>query len=61
MSKQLALDAGYAYIFVKDSSSNLCNAAQAAANPAACGGKNNLVGTYENDINLLSVQLRYSY
>jgi long-chain fatty acid transport protein len=61
MSKQLAIDAGYAYIFVKDSSVNLCNGAQAAANPAACAGKNNLVGTYENDINLLSVQLRYAY
>jgi long-chain fatty acid transport protein len=61
MSKQLAVDAGYAYIFVKDSSSNLCNAAQAAANPPACAGKNNLVGTYENDINILSVQLRYTY
>jgi long-chain fatty acid transport protein len=61
MSKQLALDAGYAYLFVKDSSSDLCNAAQAAGNPAACAGKNNLVGTYENDVNILSVQLRYSY
>ena len=61
MSKQLAIDAGYAYIFVKDSSINLCNAAQAAANPPACAGKNNLVGTYENDINILSVQLRYAY
>jgi long-chain fatty acid transport protein len=61
MSKQLAVDAGYAYIFLKDSSSNLCNAAQAAANPPACSGRNNLVGTYESDINILSVQLRYNY
>jgi long-chain fatty acid transport protein len=61
MSKQLAFDAGYAYLFVKDSTSNLCNAAQAAANPAACAGKNNLVGTYENDVNILSLQVRYSY
>ena len=39
MSKQLAIDAGYAYIFVKDSSVNLCNAAQAAANPAGVRGQ----------------------
>jgi long-chain fatty acid transport protein len=61
MSKQLAFDAGYAYLFVKDGSSNLCNATQAAANPAACAGRNNLVGTYENDVNILSMQVRYTY
>jgi long-chain fatty acid transport protein len=61
VSKQLAIDAGYAHLFVKDSSSDLCNAVQAAANPPACAGKNNLVGTYENDVNILSMQLRYSY
>jgi long-chain fatty acid transport protein len=61
MSKQLALDAGYAHLFVKDSSSDLCNAAQAAVHPAACAGRNNLVGTYENDVNILSLQLRYTY
>jgi long-chain fatty acid transport protein len=60
-SKQLALDAGYAYIFVKDSSTNLCNPPQAAANPPACAGKNNLVGTSDNDINIVSLQLRYTY
>jgi long-chain fatty acid transport protein len=61
MSKNLAFDAGYAYLFVKDGPSNLCTAAQAAANPPACAGKNNLVGTYENDVNILSMQVRYSY
>jgi long-chain fatty acid transport protein len=61
MSKRLAFDAGYAYLFVKDSSVDLCNAAQAVANPPACAGKNNLVGTYENDVNILSVQVRYTY
>jgi len=60
-SKQLALDAGYAYIFVKESSINLCNPPQAAANPPACAGKNNLVGTSDNDINIVSLQLRYTY
>ena len=62
MSKQLALDVGYAHIFVKDASVNLCNAAQAAANPAACAGKNNLVGTYsDNKVDILSAQMRYAF
>ncbi len=61
MSRQIAFDFGYAHIFVKDASSNLCDAAQAAANPAACGGKNNLVGTYKNDVNIISGQMRYAF
>lgn len=61
MSKKLAMDVGYAHLFVKDPSMNLCNAAQAAANPAACAGKNNLVGTYENNVNILSTQARYAF
>jgi long-chain fatty acid transport protein len=61
MSKQLAFDFGYAHLFMRDASSDLCNAAQAAANPAACSGKNNLVGTYKSDVNILSAQVRYSF
>ena len=61
MSDQLAVDVGYAHIFVRDGSINLCSAAQTAANPAACAGKNNLVGTYKNDVNILSAQVRYSF
>jgi long-chain fatty acid transport protein len=61
LSKQAAIDFGYAHLFVKDGSVNLCNAAQAAANPAACAGKNNLVGTFQNDVNILSTQLRYTF
>lgn len=61
LSRQLALDVGYAHIFVKDSTVNLCNAVQAAANPAACAGKNNLVGTYENSVDILSAQMRYAF
>lgn len=60
-SKNTAVDWGLAYLFVKDSSVNLCNAAQAAANPAACAGKNNLVGNYSNNVKILSVQLRQSF
>jgi long-chain fatty acid transport protein len=61
LSKQAAIDFGYAHLFVKDGSVNLCNAAQAAANAAACAGKNNLVGTFQNDVNILSAQLRYTF
>lgn len=61
VSKQLAVDIGYAHLFVRDSGVNLCNAAQAAANPAACTGKNNLVGTFDNKVNILAAQLRYSF
>jgi long-chain fatty acid transport protein len=59
--KQLAVDIGYAHLFVSDSGVNLCNAAQVAANPAACAGKNNLVGTFDNKVNILSAQVRYSF
>jgi len=61
MSKQSAIDFGYAYLHVKDPSINLCGPAAAAANPAACAGKNNLVGNYSNDVNILSVQFRHSF
>jgi long-chain fatty acid transport protein len=61
MSKQLAFDFGYAHLFVKDASMNLCNAAQAAANPAACSGKNNLVGSYSNKVDIISAQARYAF
>jgi long-subunit fatty acid transport protein len=40
---------------------NLCNAAQAAANPAACAGKNNLVGSYRNKVDIISAQVRYAF
>ena len=62
MSRQLAIDVGYAHLFVRDASVNLCNAAQAAANPAACAGKNNLVGTYNsNKVDIISAQARYAF
>ena len=61
ISKQAAVDVGYAHLWVKDPTLNLCNAAQAAANPPACSGKNNLVGRYDSNVNIVSVQLRYSF
>lgn len=61
ISKQAVLDFGYAYLWVKEPSSNLCSPAGAAANPAACAGKNNLVGTYDNNVNIVSAQFRYNF
>jgi long-chain fatty acid transport protein len=61
LSKQAAIDFGYAHLFMKDASVNLCNAAQAAANPPACSGKNNLVGTFKNNVNIISTQFRYTF
>ena len=62
LSKQLALDFGYAHLFVRDASVDLCGPAQAAANPAACAGKNRLVGTYnDNSVDIFSAQVRYSF
>ena len=61
-SKQLAIDMGYAHVFMKNASVNLCNAAQAAANPAACAGKNNLVGVYDElKVDIFSAQMRYAF
>ena len=62
LSRALAFDVGYAHIFVKNSNVNLCNPVQAAANPPACAGKNNLVGNYDdNAVDILSAQMRYAF
>jgi long-chain fatty acid transport protein len=62
ISRQAAVDFGYAHLFVPDKANiNLCNAAQAAAEPVACRGKNNLVGYNEGNVNILSAQFRYSF
>jgi long-chain fatty acid transport protein len=61
-SKQLAIDMGYSHLFLKNASVNLCNAAQASANPAACAGKNNLVGVYDDlKVDIFSAQMRYAF
>jgi long-chain fatty acid transport protein len=62
MSRQAVLDFGYAHLFIPDKAGiNLCNTAQAAAEPVACRGKNNLVGFSEGNVNILSAQFRYSF
>ena len=61
-SKQFAFDVGYAHIFVKEASVMLCTGPQAAANPAACAGKNTLLGSYDdNTVNIFSAQVRYNF
>jgi long-chain fatty acid transport protein len=61
LSKQAAIDFGYAYLFMDNASVNLCGAAQAAANPQACAGKNNLIGNYKSNVNIVSAQFRYAF
>lgn len=51
-SKESALDFGYAHLFVKDAT---------IADMQAAGGKGNLVGTYKNSVDILSVQYTYSF
>jgi long-chain fatty acid transport protein len=55
-SKQGALDFGYAHEFVDDASSNLTS--PALPNPDQRG---NLIGTYKNSVNILGVQVKYSF
>jgi long-chain fatty acid transport protein len=60
-SKQLAIDFGYAYLFVKDASSNLPST---DPNPVANfpnPPKGNLIGTYNANVNILGIQARFSF
>jgi long-chain fatty acid transport protein len=58
MSKQAALDFGYAHLFVRDAAINLTPPYVSASTAAANGS---LIGTFQNDVNILSVQFRYSF
>lgn len=51
LSRQSALDVGYAHLFVKDASIN-------KAEPPLGG---TLIGNYENDVNIVSVQYSYQF
>lgn len=51
-SKQAAIDFGYAHLFVKDST---------IADMQAASGKGNLVGFYNNSVDIISVQYAYSF
>lgn len=56
MSKQLAFDFGFAYLFIDDSPSNLPNQDTPTSAP-----KGRLVGEYEASVAILSAQVRYSF
>lgn len=55
MSKQAALDFGYAHLFVKDGSINQQRGV------FALPLQGNVIGTYNNDVNIVSVQFSYSF
>ena len=55
MSKQATLDFGYAHLFVKDASINQQRGI------GALGAQGNVVGNYEADVNIVSVQFTYSF
>lgn len=54
-SKQAALDVGYAHLFIKDASIDQQRGI------GVLGAQGNVVGRYDADVNLLSVQLTYSF
>ena len=55
VSKQSALDVGYAHLFMKDASINQQRGV------GVLGAQGNVVGRYEADVNILSVQFSYSF
>jgi long-chain fatty acid transport protein len=60
-SKQGALDFGYAYLFVKDGSSNLPSVDTNPPSGFTSVPRGNLVGNYTANVNILGVQLRYNF
>ena len=60
-SKQLAIDFGYAYLFVKDGSSNLPSLETNQPSGFTPTPKGNLVGNYNANVNILGIQGRFSF
>jgi long-chain fatty acid transport protein len=56
ISDRSAVDLGYAHLFIKDASSDLGNQADAGAPP-----KGDLVGTYNANVNIVSLQLSIGF
>jgi long-chain fatty acid transport protein len=57
-NKEGALDFGYAHLFVKDTTISNNNGSAGTPSTATVG---NLVGTYKNSVDILSVQYAYSF
>jgi long-chain fatty acid transport protein len=61
MTKQLALDFGYAYLFAADANSNLPNLETDLPSGFRASPKGNLVGNYTANVNILTAGVRYSF
>jgi long-chain fatty acid transport protein len=61
VSKQLAVDFGYAYLFIKDASSNLPSVETNQPSGFTPTPKGNLIGTYNANVNILGVQARFNF
>lgn len=60
-SKQLAVDFGYAYLFVRDGSSNLPSLETNQPAGFTPTPKGNLIGNYNANVNILGIQARFSF
>jgi long-chain fatty acid transport protein len=54
-----AIDIGYAHLFVRDADINLSG--PPALSPALAAGRGSLRGTFEGEVNIVSVQYRHSF
>jgi long-chain fatty acid transport protein len=61
VSKQLAVDFGYAYLFISDASSNLPSVEPSVPSGFSNPPKGNLIGTYSANVNILGVQARFNF
>ena len=59
ISKAGALDFGYAHLFVQDPAMNLSGAP--ALTPALVAGRGALIGNYDSNVNIFSVQYRHNF
>lgn len=59
VSKAGAIDFGYAHLFVKDAAINL--AGPPALTAAQAAGRGRLIGSFDNKVDILSVQYRHSF
>jgi long-chain fatty acid transport protein len=59
VSKAGTLDVGYAHLFVKDPKLNLTG--PPALTPQLAAGRGSLVGSYDNNVNILSAQYRHNF
>jgi long-chain fatty acid transport protein len=59
MSKEAVIDFGYAHLFMSDASINLSG--PPAITTAQAAGRGRLVGSFDDKVDILSVQLRYGF